>query len=232
MGGTNDEDNLIDLFAREHFEAHRLLALENPENDGLVYAWSCMAFFKGGTTSNRYATTSDEYEKARIELSCLQSKKKKGKYLGENNPNYNNHKLSGKNNPMYGKHHATKTKEIIGRKTKERLSNPENHPMYGRCHSDESKEKMANNRKKYPIICVETNMIYSSISKASKLTGIDKSSISNVCKEKCGYKTAGGYHWYYLYDQINKDGTIIQGAITLGLITEEDALKILNFQSI
>ena len=30
MSGANDENNLIDLFAREHFEAHRLLALDNP----------------------------------------------------------------------------------------------------------------------------------------------------------------------------------------------------------
>lgn len=39
MNGTNDEENLIDLYAREHYEAHRLLALENPENEKLVYAW-------------------------------------------------------------------------------------------------------------------------------------------------------------------------------------------------
>ena len=39
MGGTDEEDNLIDLFAREHFMAHKLLALENRDNDKLVYAW-------------------------------------------------------------------------------------------------------------------------------------------------------------------------------------------------
>ena len=31
-GGTNDKNNLIDLFAKEHFIAHKLLALENPDN--------------------------------------------------------------------------------------------------------------------------------------------------------------------------------------------------------
>ena len=46
MGGTNDKDNLIDLYAREHFEAHRLLALENPENEKLIYAWHMMAVVK------------------------------------------------------------------------------------------------------------------------------------------------------------------------------------------
>ena len=36
-------------------------------------------------------------------------------------------------------------------------------------------------------------------------------------------------HTYYaIYDQKKKDGTIIPGAITLGLITEEEALRQLN----
>lgn len=43
--------------------------------------------------------------------------------------------------------------------------------------------------------------------------------------------TAGGYQWKYLYDQTCKDGTIISGAITLGLITEEEALNILEKQN-
>ena len=38
------------------------------------------------------------------------------------------------------------------------------------------------------------------------------------------------YIWKYLYDQTRKDGTIIPGAITLGLITEEEALKMLEEQ--
>ena len=43
--------------------------------------------------------------------------------------------------------------------------------------------------------------------------------------------TAGGYRWKYLYDQTKKDGTMIQGAISLGLITEEYALKMLKEQN-
>ena len=31
--------------------------------------------------------------------------------------------------------------------------------------------------------------------------------------------------WCFIYDQIRKDGTIIPGAITLGLLTEEDFFK-------
>ena len=36
LGGTDDDDNLIDLLAREHFVAHKLLAQENPENNKLT----------------------------------------------------------------------------------------------------------------------------------------------------------------------------------------------------
>ena len=30
LGGTNDEENLIDLYAREHYIAHKLLVQDNP----------------------------------------------------------------------------------------------------------------------------------------------------------------------------------------------------------
>lgn len=60
MNGTDDEDNLIDLFAREHFEAHRLLALENPDNNKLVFAWNMMSV--KGRAKNRYNLTAEEYE--------------------------------------------------------------------------------------------------------------------------------------------------------------------------
>ena len=38
LGGTNDKNNLIDLYAKEHYIAHKLLALENPSNNGLQFA--------------------------------------------------------------------------------------------------------------------------------------------------------------------------------------------------
>ena len=77
MGGTNDEDNLIDLFAREHFTAHKLLAEENPEIDKLVYAWWCMCSLPG-SSKKRIDITDEEYEEAR--------KAYAKKFSGNNNP--------------------------------------------------------------------------------------------------------------------------------------------------
>lgn len=38
----------------------------------------------------------------------------------------------GKLSPFKDKHHNKKSKELMSKKAKERLSNPENHPMYGK----------------------------------------------------------------------------------------------------
>ena len=77
IDGTNDENNLIDLFAREHFEAHRLLALENPDNDKLTYAWWNMCCCNG-SSQQRVVATPEEYEEARIVYAQ--------KFSGSNNP--------------------------------------------------------------------------------------------------------------------------------------------------
>lgn len=72
MGGTNNEENLIDLFAREHFIAHKLLAEENLDNKSLVFAWTCMAFPNNGV-QKRYELTPEEYEEARKAISKAMS---------------------------------------------------------------------------------------------------------------------------------------------------------------
>lgn len=81
MGGTDNKDNLIDLFAREHFEAHRLLALENPEDKKLIYAWWMISHINKPDGVD-YEITAEEYEEARIAFSK---------------------NMSGENNPMYGR---------------------------------------------------------------------------------------------------------------------------------
>ena len=64
LGGSDNEDNLIDLYAKEHFIAHKLLMLENPGNYKLATAFSNMAF-KASSNTKRMLTP-DEYEEARV----------------------------------------------------------------------------------------------------------------------------------------------------------------------
>ena len=275
MGGTNAEDNLIDLFAREHFEAHRLLALENPENNRLVYAWWMMAHVKN-SKQDRIRVTAKEYENAKTTISIMlrgrpahnkgvplseETKKKlseahKGKLIGAKNPWYGKHPseetrkkmrenhadFSGKNHPMYGKHLSEETKRKIS-EGHQNLSKEARQKMSesakARCteewrqkKSEQYKNKFKGEKNPNSKIVIQYNTqdvliktwIY--VKQASIELHINKNCISSCCLGK--HKTAGGYHWRYLHDQTRKDGTVIPGAITLGLITEEEALKQLN----
>lgn len=122
LGGTNDKENLIDLFAREHFIAHKLLALENPDNNKLIYAWSCMAHMEN-QYQERYEITAEEYETLKIIQSKALSKMFKGRKVSE----------------------ETKQKQSLTQK--ERMKNPENKPFLGKYHSEETKKVLSENHK-------------------------------------------------------------------------------------
>ena len=120
LGGEDKEENYIDLYAREHFIAHELLAKENPHNNKLQYAWWMMAHVKD-KNQQRYKITPEEYEEARIAFGVA---------------------FSGENHPNYGKHLSEETRKKIREAHK-----GENNPMYGKCLSEEHKRKMSESLK-------------------------------------------------------------------------------------
>jgi hypothetical protein len=279
MNGTNEENNLIDLFAREHFIAHKLLAKENPDNDGLVYGWICMAFMKNDY-QERYEITAEEYESLKKIQSELQRGRKRDPITEETrnkmslaqkarfeNPNERQkykEMLSGENANFYGKHHSEETKRKQSESKKGKL-NPnfgkhyseaerkhlsellsgENNPMYGKHLSEETRKKLsqahtnpseetrqkmrdakigiydgASNPGAKAVICLETHDIYGAATVASEQTGIGANNICRCCRGE--RKSAGGYRWKFVYDATRKDGTVIFGALSLGLITEDE----------
>ena len=147
MGGTDDKNNLIDLYAREHFEAHRLLALENKNEKGLQYAWWAMSIQTNAYTKERYRITAQEYEEVRTVIANLQ----RGKPLSESTKK----KLS---NAMKGRKISKETrikmsKAHKGRKwSDEQLKNVRKsnksrtgvkNPNYGKKFSIETRIKMS-----------------------------------------------------------------------------------------
>lgn len=103
-----------------------------------------------------------------------------------------NGKNKGKNNPMYGRS----------------LSGPDN-PMFGKKHSDETKQKIREKRlrdddpNKKPVICVETGIIYTCSVDVEEKTGICKTSVRACCNHEKHRKTAGGYHWEYVNQEVS-----------------------------
>lgn len=180
LGGTDNEDNLIDLYAREHFIAHKLLMEENPNNDSLVYAWSCMAFFKGGYVL-RQELTPEEYEEARIALGKVVSRSNSNRTWSEESKQKLRQSVSGSKNNMYGR--PWWDENVPQEKINEWRKNLiESHAKY-----------------KIPIIQLtkqnEFVAEYPSVREASEATGICEPNIIQVYSHIPHRKTAGGYKW-------------------------------------
>lgn len=137
LGGTNDENNLIDLFAREHFEVHRLLALENPENNELACAWWLMCHVQS-ENQVRYEVTAEQYEEARIAFSKVRRNTK----ASEETKRKMAKAHAGENNSFYGKRHTEETRQKIREKRKLQIC-----PTLGKKRSLEQRRKMSEIRK-------------------------------------------------------------------------------------
>ena len=174
LGGTNDEDNLIDLFAREHFEAHRLLALENPEQHSLQYAWWNMCQIQGNDGQERYIPTAEEFEQVRKICSKLSSERN-----------------SGENHPMFGLHHTVQTRDKMSKAHKGQRVGEKN-PMFGKHHDREWKDrnsKMMKERHKntpHPmgkkVVC--DGVIFQNIAECAKAYGQDRTTMSRWLRGK------------------------------------------------
>lgn len=144
LGGSNDEDNLIDLFAKEHFIAHKLLATEYPDNKSLTFAWTCMAF-PNNKVQKRYEVTPEEYEEAKKAISRAMS----GRTMSEETKK----KLS---DSKKGKSLSDETKEKLSKTFKGRLITDEHRKkiseaLKGIVFSDEHKSNIGNSKKNKPL---------------------------------------------------------------------------------
>lgn len=181
MGGTNDKSNLVELTAREHFIAHKLLCEIYPDNDKLIYAYWAMINQKNPNMERYYKIGAREYERARIMFAEIISESMKGKKHSEETKRKISETQKGiKRGPMSeewkqkisesnkGKKLGPKSEEtkrklseankgrIISEETKRKLSEAK----LGKNHSEETKQKMSQShkRKKLGLILKETTI--------------------------------------------------------------------------
>jgi len=230
MDGSNDQNNLVVLTAREHFIAHFLLAKIYGGNQ-----WQAVHAFVMHKNGRRY-TNSRLFERARKEKAKLMSgdnswaRKNADKLLrGKNHPRIkyrekwkdfkifeglnspeNIKKRSGENSwqkkypekILRGNDHWTRKKpELLHRGEAHYMKRPEHRLRISG----------GNNPSARRIRCVETNKIFDTATLACEwvqsISGKypDLSSIIKACKGK--YKSCAGYHWEYadIAPSVNKD---------------------------
>lgn len=125
-------------------------------------------------------------------------------------------KLQGVNNGMYGKKHTSKWRKEHSQWLKEKWANDDDYRefwqnkmkgennyfydkhlygslngMYGKHHSEATKEKLSQKNGK-KVRCVETGIVYPSITKAAQSVGVTRCVVAEAIKK---FYRAGGYHW-------------------------------------
>lgn len=83
-GGEKTSENMIWLYPEEHYYAHKLLALENPDDYVAVSAWHKMQNPVEANQQRYYIISAEDFGEARRLFSKLHSQK----MTGEGNPNY------------------------------------------------------------------------------------------------------------------------------------------------
>ena len=122
--------NIIWLLPQEHYEAHKLLALENPTNNAIIFAWAAISHLPVNGRLGDIEISAEDYAK----LAELNSKAKSSLYSGVNNPNYGKslsieqrkhlsnlfkNNLGVKNSPRFSGHHHS---EVSKTKIRQKLS--------------------------------------------------------------------------------------------------------------
>jgi hypothetical protein len=190
MGGLNDRDNLIDLFAEEHFIAHKLLAFENPDNDELQRAFSAMAHVR--REGRKYNVSEEDYAYIRLQNSQRLKQQWNDSEYREN--------MSNMMTELW-KNSEFKEKATASWKNEERRKN-QSELMRKLNNAPDIIEKKTNALHKWCDKAVQQlddngNVIaeFPSATEASRQTGIQQSCISRCCNRL--QKVAGGYRWQF-----------------------------------
>lgn len=179
MGGTNDEDNLIDLYAQEHFVAHKMLAMEHNNNYKAVYAFWRMCQTRSKNNASIDVSPDDYAEARKLHAQAMSNRE-----ISEETRRKLSENVSGELNPMYG---------MYGDKN----------PCYGRKHTEEECQKMSDRHvdvagEKNPMYglrgdlsphakacyCVELDKTYGSVQSAEKDNNIGHGGVSNALRGK------------------------------------------------
>lgn len=180
LGGKNDKLNLIDLYAKEHLIAHKLLVKKYPDCKSLIYAYHTMAY-AGNKKQYKKCLSPQEYEELRVmfskivknrkvsEKTKLKLKKSLKKNAKERNKKIGIALLGNKN----------KLNKKLSEESKRKISESKK----GKKLSEKTKQKLS-----LAHIGLKTNRLGTHHTKES----IEKMRIASLGKNNAGF----GKHWF------------------------------------
>ena len=177
-------ETLFDNLTKEEAEQREIQLIKEYNSNNEKYGYNIQ---NGGNIIGTHSEhTKEKIRQAHMGFQHSDETKRK---ISETKKGKSVEALKGKNNGMYGKKH---TEEWL-KQASERIKGDKN-PM-------KNKEYVVKNSasKKMKIICIETGIIYSSITEAGEATNIKSGRITDTCRGR--QKTAGGYHWKYYIDK-------------------------------
>ena len=181
IGGNDDASNLVDLTAREHFIAHKLLCEIYPTNYKLLYALWMLSNCKN---SNRtYKISSREYESLRMLIAEKMSLKMK------RIPKTEQHRLKNSQSKK-GKLKSIETREKMsqafkGRKFSEETRKKLSKANTGNVHSAETKRKIGE-ASTGRLVSLETRKKLSELKKGKPFSDEHRKKLSDAKKGKPG----------------------------------------------
>lgn len=160
LGGKDNQENLVELTAREHFIVHMLLCkfTVGQAKYKMAYAFHAMCKLKNKYHNRKYITNSKLAEKFRIQFNKALIGRKLPEYVKEKIAN----SLKGEKSFWYGKQHTQETKDKMSKKAKGKQN------ALGMKHTEDAKKRMSEsklgNKHTLGMICVnkdnKTKMIY------------------------------------------------------------------------
>lgn len=138
MGGSNLEENIVKLLAREHYICHWLL-YKIHKNSEMAYAWWMMSNNDGSKYhKDRKRQTSRKYEYAKRAFSKHIGKIHKGRKLSKEHKQKLSLSKLGDKNPMFGKKHSEEHKQYLSE-----INSGDKNGFYGKTHTEEFKMKLS-----------------------------------------------------------------------------------------
>lgn len=195
IGGNDDPDNLIKLTGIEHYNAHKILSEENPDNIKLQIAWYFMACGPKHYQEGKILFTAEEYARLR-ELSVIRQKaatEARLKKLEEQRKIKEANKTTKIDLRLRGHKHTKEFKEMMSKKYKGR---PITWEIGKYERTPEQREKARQQQKinfSKPVLCVETGVVFPTRKEAGLAVGCPQQNISRAITYPT--RTAGGYHW-------------------------------------